>query len=64
MDQFAEEHTELRRLETLDSHTSGYAHGGEVSEAPKEGVYRFVAYASPYLFWATVLGLSAGILLI
>ena len=28
-----------------------------------ESVSRFVAYASPYLFWTTVVGLSAGLLM-
>lgn len=27
-----------------------------------EGLYRFVAYTSPYLFWLVVIGLTAGVL--
>ena len=30
--------------------------------AQGEGLYRFVAYTSPYLFWAMVIGLTAGVL--
>jgi hypothetical protein len=59
--QFAEVDTKLPRH---DSSTSGYRRDGQLSDMPEESGYRFVAYASPYLFWAIVMGLSAGILLV
>ena len=31
--------------------------------SPNEAVYKVVAYSSGYLFWLTVIGLSAGIVL-
>ena len=31
--------------------------------SPNEAVYKVVAYTSGYLFWLTVIGLSAGIVL-
>lgn len=61
MKQIAEVDTRLR---THDSNTSGYTRDGQLSGMPEESGYRFVAYASPYLFWAIVMGLSVGILLL
>jgi hypothetical protein len=64
VDQFAEEHTKLEGLKSLDSGVPGYRRESYAANAAKESAYRFVAYASPYLFWTTVLGLSMGVLLI
>ena len=36
----------------------------DLSLNENESMSRFVAYASPYLFWTTVVGLSAGLLLL
>ena len=61
MKQFAEVDTTLHRH---DSNTSGYTRDAQLSDRPGENGYRLVAYASPYLFWAIVMGLSVGILLL
>lgn len=66
MDKLESQHlsrSEDGQLGAIDS-VPAAGHLASPNEGANEGVYRFVAYSSGYLFWLTVIGLSAGIVLL
>lgn len=59
MQRRVQERSELEVFDAMEADGSAVA---PEAYAQGEGLYRFVAYTSPYLFWAMVIGLTAGVL--
>lgn len=58
MESIGQERNEFEVFDAIEADGSASAPEIYVQD---EGMYRFVAYMSPYLFWITVIGLLVGV---